>query len=309
MESRTTVQPVIVSVGGGKGGVGKSTVASNIGSVLASQGHSVGFVDADLGGANLHQYLGVRRPTVGLQHYLMGRLGSIEEARGPTEVPGTWLVSGASDVPELANAGFLRKRKIIRSIAGLNAEYIFVDLGAGTSNHVADFYAAFPYAIIVTDGLPASIENAYGYLKNGIVRGLTRLFPGRKNIQNLIMRLGAAADNGHRRFASTDDMLQEACREYPAEARQIKEWLRTRRTFLVMNMVRSREDIQRGKNLDVIAAKYLGVRVTYIGYIAASPDVVGSLRRARPVVCDNPSSQASGCFTAVAANFRTLTQG
>ena len=88
----------------------------------------------------------------------------------------SWLISGASDILELANPNFAQKQKIINNLKKLDADYILVDLGAGSSFHVTDFFAAFPYGIIVTDGLPTSIENAYGYLKNGIIRGMVRLF-------------------------------------------------------------------------------------------------------------------------------------
>ena len=60
-------EPIIISIGGGKGGVGKSTITANIGTALSQKGFSIVFIDADLGGANLHLCLGVRRPRAGLQ--------------------------------------------------------------------------------------------------------------------------------------------------------------------------------------------------------------------------------------------------
>ena len=54
--------PVIISVGGGKGGVGKSTITTNIGAVLTTRGFSVGYIDADLGGANPSARRGRSRP-------------------------------------------------------------------------------------------------------------------------------------------------------------------------------------------------------------------------------------------------------
>jgi len=39
------IEPVFVCVGGGKGGVGKSTVAANLGSSLSIKGFRVGFLD------------------------------------------------------------------------------------------------------------------------------------------------------------------------------------------------------------------------------------------------------------------------
>ena len=172
-------EPIIISIGGGKGGVGKSTISANIGTALSQKGFNVGFIDADLGGANLHLCLGVKRPRVGLQDFIKGNYKSLNEVAVPTLVEKSWLISGASDILELANPNFAQKQKIINNLKKLDADYILVDLGAGSSFHVTDFFAAFPYGIIVTDGLPTSIENAYGYLKNGIIRGMVRLFPGK----------------------------------------------------------------------------------------------------------------------------------
>ena len=46
--------PRVVAIGGGKGGVGKSLVAANVGIFLATLGKRVVLVDAAFGAANLH---------------------------------------------------------------------------------------------------------------------------------------------------------------------------------------------------------------------------------------------------------------
>ncbi|NNL41181.1 MAG: P-loop NTPase, partial [Desulfobacterales bacterium] len=48
----------IVAVGGAKGGIGKSMFSTNLGIYLSSLGKTTVLVDLDLGGANLHLYLG-----------------------------------------------------------------------------------------------------------------------------------------------------------------------------------------------------------------------------------------------------------
>ena len=60
----------IWTIGGGKGGIGKSFIASSIGSCLASNNKKVVLVDADLGGANLHSFLGINRPKATLTDFL-----------------------------------------------------------------------------------------------------------------------------------------------------------------------------------------------------------------------------------------------
>ena len=49
----------VVAVGGGKGGVGKTTVTTLIALAAASVGHAVGLLDLDIHGGAAHQFLGI----------------------------------------------------------------------------------------------------------------------------------------------------------------------------------------------------------------------------------------------------------
>ncbi|MEE8440597.1 MAG: P-loop NTPase [Spirochaetia bacterium] len=49
----------VVAVGGGKGGVGKTTIATLIGLVAASAGNRVGLLDLDIHGGAAHLFLGI----------------------------------------------------------------------------------------------------------------------------------------------------------------------------------------------------------------------------------------------------------
>ena len=62
--------PRIWAIGGGKGGVGKSVIATNLAATLAGAGKKVVLVDADLGGANLHTLLGVPNPKTSLSDFI-----------------------------------------------------------------------------------------------------------------------------------------------------------------------------------------------------------------------------------------------
>ena len=55
--------PRVVAIGGGKGGVGKSLVAANVGIFLSTLGKRVVLVDGSFGAPNLHIFAGVPRPS------------------------------------------------------------------------------------------------------------------------------------------------------------------------------------------------------------------------------------------------------
>ena len=277
--------PVIISFGGGKGGVGKSTMASNIGALLAQKNSSIGFIDADLGGANLHLCLGVKRPKYNLQDYLSGRVKNLSDITEKTSVKNSWLISGASGILELANPHFNQKQKIINNIKKLDVDYILVDLGAGSNTNVTDFFAAF---------------------SNGIIRGITRLFPGRKDLKNHFRSFSDPQREGG--FATVNEMLAFLNHQYPEETHKIREWLANRKTFLILNMVKNKEDISVGKKFSEIVKKYLTINLRFLGYLIYEPEMRRSTREMKPLVLSNPPEKAMDCFNAITENLLALTR-
>lgn len=299
-------EPVIISVGGGKGGIGKSVTTANVGASLANQGYRVGFLDADLRGANLHLLVGVKRPKLGLQDFIAGRAPALAEVAGPTVIPNAWLISGASDIVNLANPRFSQKQRMISQLRTMDADYILVDLGAGTDNQVCDFFTAFHHGIVVIDSLPTSVENAYGFLKNGIIRGLIRLFPGNRLMHDAIM---GHTDPGRSGSAVTvPDMLAELSKRHGEAVREMRSWLRGRKTFLVLNMVRGEDDVAVVRRFHDLVDRYLGINILYIGYVVYTPDIRTSVRLSQPLVLGEPANPASRCFEAITQNLVALTR-
>ncbi len=284
--------------------MGKSFMVSNIGALLAKKNFTIGFIDADLGGANLHLCLGVKRPRHSLQDFLSGRQKDLMDITEKTIIPHSWLLSGASDIIELANPFFSHKQKLIRHLKKMAADFILVDLGAGTGNHITDFFTAFTNGVIISDGLPTSIENAYGFLKNGIIRGLIRLFPGRKDLHTIIKNFS----DPHREnnFVTMAEMISHLSTRFPEESHRIKEWLAQRKTFLILNMVQNQNDISTGKRFIAIIKKYLNIHITYSGYIMYDPEIRRSIREMKPLMLNNPPQKSLECFTTVTENLLAL---
>ena len=71
--------PIIIPVASGKGGVGKTFLTANLAFALAEMGHPTVAIDMDLGGSNLHSFLGLSNQFSGLGDFLKARSAELEE--------------------------------------------------------------------------------------------------------------------------------------------------------------------------------------------------------------------------------------
>ena len=128
------------AIGGGKGGVGKSLITANLSICLALMGHKVVSIDLDLGGANLHTCLGVPIPERTLSDYMSKKVTELEELLTPTPINNLSIISGAQDDVGIANLKQLQKAKLLSKLNTLHADYVILDLGAGTTFNTIDFF-------------------------------------------------------------------------------------------------------------------------------------------------------------------------
>ena len=105
-EPGSKTRPLLIA--SGKGGVGKSTVTTNLAVALAQQGHSVGVVDADVYGFSIPRMLGADRDPVVIDQMLIPpeavrralHLDGLLRARGPgRDLAGSDAAQGARAVP------------------------------------------------------------------------------------------------------------------------------------------------------------------------------------------------------------------
>src|SRR5512140_2767761 len=155
----------VISIGGGKGGIGKSLISANLGIELARRGKRVVLVDADLGGANLHTTLGVDVPRRTLSDFIERRVSRIDDVVTPTGIANLGLVSGALDHLDAANPRHAQKMRLLRHVQQLDADFAILDLGAGTHSNVLDFFLVSDHGILVLVPEPTAVENAYRFVK------------------------------------------------------------------------------------------------------------------------------------------------
>jgi len=157
--------PVLtVAVTGGKGGVGKTSIAVNLATACAANGKRVLLLDGDLGLANVDVFLGLS-PRYTLAHVLNGER-TLEEVIVDTP-QGFQIVPAASGVAAMANMGVAEHIGLVRAFGSLaqNLDMLIVDTAAGLSHSVMQFSQATQHVLVVICDEPASITDAYALVK------------------------------------------------------------------------------------------------------------------------------------------------
>ena len=158
-------QPVrAIAVTGGKGGVGKTSVAVNLAAALAQRGRGVVLLDGDLGLANADVLLGLS-PEYTLAHVLSGER-TLEEVL--LETPqGFRLLPAASGSLELAQLGAEALLGLIRSFGtlALPLDTLIIDTAPGLMPSVLEFSQAAQHVLVVLCDEPASLTDAYALVK------------------------------------------------------------------------------------------------------------------------------------------------
>src|SRR3569623_293635 len=149
-----------ITIGGGKGGVGKSLVASNLAMAMAQAGSRVVLVDCDLGAANQHELFGIDRRLLGNLGQLVKKISSLEEGLTPPQHPNQHQVAGTGASVGAANINHGEKQRIIRRLRALKADVVIVDVGAGVSCNVLDFFEIGGQRLLVITPQVTSIQTA-----------------------------------------------------------------------------------------------------------------------------------------------------
>jgi flagellar biosynthesis protein FlhG len=153
----------IIAVASGKGGVGKTNLATNMALAYAKLGKKVILMDADLGLANVNVVLGII-PKFNLYH-LIRKQKSMSEIIMDTNY-GIQIVAGASGFAKIANLNDEERESFVEELSALSAaDVIIIDTSAGVSPNVLSFIAAADEALIVTTPEPTAITDAYGIIK------------------------------------------------------------------------------------------------------------------------------------------------
>jgi len=284
------IGPHIWAVASGKGGVGKSFISSSLGLALARQGKRVVLVDLDLGGANLHTCLGMHNPDRTLSDFISGKHKHINDIVQPIADTSLGLVSGASDGLEVANIKHFQKQKIIRNLKQIEADYVILDLGAGTAFNTLDFFIQAERGIISVLPDPTSIENTYRFLKCVLTR---RLREAPSQTRKLMSQVLSTRHSEHKKIRTLASFMTAMDQMHPDHARLLRGEIERQKLHLIVNQVLEPADTELGPSMATACSKYFGQKLYYLGHLNHDRQIVTALRQRRPFLLAYPQSRAA----------------
>lgn len=153
-----------VSITSGKGGVGKTTVVSNLAYSLAQGGRRVLILDGDLGMSNVDIFHGTKAKG-NLLEVLQGAK-TVDEILTPL-ASGVDLISGGSGLVELNRMSLFERRALVESVLDLEYRYdvILIDTSPGISDNVLYMNAAAESIGVIITPDPASLTDSYALIK------------------------------------------------------------------------------------------------------------------------------------------------
>jgi len=288
----------IWAVGGGKGGTGKSLISANIGVVLSKMGKRVLLVDADFGCANLHTFLGVE-PEMTLSDFVQGKVANLKDVLTKINPPNLFLLSGARDILEITDPRHIQRVGLIQQIRELEFEYIILDLGAGTSSSNLDFFLSADIGILSVLPEPTSIENAYRFIKSAFYRHFKK-WAQEPLAKKLIT--DAMHEKNARGIQTPYDLVNYIASLDSNAGKTMRDAVLSFSPKIVVNQVRSRDDVTLGFSIRSSCAKYFGIRVDYVGYIEYDEHVITAIKKRTPLVTEHPRATATRCIERAISN-------
>lgn len=154
----------VITITSGKGGVGKTSTATNLALSLSALNKKVCVFDADASLANINILLGIH-PEYTLHDLLTGdktlKQVMVDGPRGLKVIP------GATGIAEYAHLSIGQKDILITALDELQQQfdYLIIDTAAGIGDDVLDFVKASQFSIVVITPEPTSLTDSFSLLK------------------------------------------------------------------------------------------------------------------------------------------------
>lgn len=277
----------IIPVASGKGGVGKSLVSANLAIALGKAGKNVVLADLDIGASNLHLSLGQNVAKVGFGSFLNGT-SKFEDIIIDTGFRNVRFIAGDSEIPGLTAIQYAKRMSLIRKLQNIQADYLILDLGAGTHLPILDMFLLSPQGILVTAPTVTATLNAYLFIKNAVFRLLYNSFPkksvGYKFLESLKGKQAEVAQ------MHIPEIVRNLSKIDYQNTEVFVNYMKMFRPRLIMNMIEDPKSADRAYKIRQSCQEYLNLDLDYLGVIFRDPMQDVALSSRLPITLYKPQS-------------------
>lgn len=287
----------IIPIASGKGGVGKSLLSANLSIALAQAGKKIILADLDLGASNLHLVLGQSSPKAGIGTFITGE-NTFEDIIADTEYENLRFIAGDSEVPGLSALKVYQKNSLIKKFQALDADYLIIDLGAGTHLTILDLFLLSPQGIIVTAPTVTATLNGYLFLKNAVFRLMSASFKKGSKAMAYLDKLKTDAASLKKLYIPK--LIETLETIDPKSAAVFKARLSQFHPRLVLNMIDEPKDADKALKIRRSCQQYLGLDLEHLGVMYRDNLQDRALSSRLPVIAYKPNSVLSQAIYRIA---------
>jgi flagellar biosynthesis protein FlhG len=288
----------VLPIASGKGGVGKSLVAANLAVALSQAGKEVLLVDMDLGASNLHLLLGISGVQKGIGTYLSNHGETLDEIVVETEYSGLRFIPGDAEIPGMASVRASRKNALVRKLLEMKADYLIMDLGAGSGNMVMDCFLTSGQGIIVTAPTLTATLNAYLFLKNAVFRILSSSLKKNGPAYEYLEALRREGTGLQKVYVPR--ILAAIKEKDPAGYDEYRKKIFGFHPQLILNLLDDPADAQKAAKIRRSCKEYLDVDVEHLGIIYRDHFQDIALSSRLPIIVYKPPAVLSQAISRIA---------
>jgi flagellar biosynthesis protein FlhG len=291
----------IIPVASGKGGVGKSLIAANLGVAFSQAGKQVVLVDLDIGASNLHLVIGHQAPKAGIGTFLNDPKSDFSKVILETDLNGLRFIPGDTEIPGLANVKPAQRSLLVKKLLSLQADtdILIIDLGAGTHQSILDFFLLSGQGIVVTSPAVTAVLNAYVFLKNAVFRMMYTIFSKGTKAYDYLEQKRREESSGPQRLY-IPKILPEIKDIDPVSYDDFMDHLNRLHPRVITNMIENPKDADVAVKIRRSCAEYLNMKIEHLGVIYRDSLQDISLASRLPITLYKPNSLLSQAIYRIA---------
>ena len=287
----------ILPIASGKGGVGKSLLSATLAIALGQAGKKVVLADLDLGASNLHLALGHNVKNNSIGTYLTDK-SSFQSIIEPTEYDNVSFIAGDSQIPGLTTLKAAQKTKLLRNFHSIDADFLILDLGAGTHQIILDMFLQSPQGILVTAPTVTATLDGYLFLKNSVFRLLNTTYKRGSAGHQYLEQLKTNSDA--MKSIYIPKLVDQLSVVDPVNTGLFKTRMNQFKPRLVMNMIDDPKDADRAQRIRNSCSQYLGMDLEYLGLMYRDQLQDKALSSRLPVIIYKPNCVLSQAIYRIA---------